>query len=157
VTLLAVTLILRLLLPGTRLTILSLLPNLWPVAGMLGVMGWLGVPLDIATVMVASVALGLAVDDTLHTLGHFRQLAPRQGAREAVAHTLEITAPAYLLTGVILAAGFGVCTLSDFAPVARFGALSATAIVLAVLGDLFLLPALLSLTPSKTVGIWRRP
>jgi len=156
-TLLAVTIILRLLLPGSRLTILSLLPNLWPVAGMLGIMGWLGVPLDIATVMVASVALGLAVDDTLHTLGHFRKLAPRHGAREGVARTLEITAPAYLLTGIILAAGFGVCALSDFAPVARFGALSATAIVLAVLGDLFLLPALLSLTPSKTVGLWRRP
>ncbi len=151
-TLACVALILRRLLPGLRLTLLALLPNLWPVVGVLGVMGWAGVPLDIATVMVASVVLGLAVDDTLHTLGHFRRLAPLHGAREAMVRTLETTAPAYLLTGVILAAGFGVCALSDFAPIARFGALSAFAVALAVVGDLFLLPALLSLTPAKTVG-----
>lgn len=153
-TLVAVAAVLRLLLPGTRLALLALLPNLWPVVGVFGAMGWLGVPLDIATVMVASIALGLAVDDTLHTLGHFRRLAPRHGAREAVRRTLQITAPAYLLTGVVLTAGFGVCALSDFAPIARFGALSATAIMLAVLGDLFLLPAILGLTPRRTLARW---
>ncbi len=150
----AIALVLRLLLPGMRLAVLALVPNLWPVAAMLGLMGWYGVPLDIATVMVASVVLGLAVDNTLHTLGHFRRLAAAQGAREAVVRSLEITAPACLLTGVILAAGFGVCAFSDFAPVARFGALSAFAIVVAVLGNLFLLPALLCMTPRKTLNRW---
>lgn len=150
-TLLAVAVVLRLLLPSSRLALLALLPNLWPVAGVFGVMGWLGVPLDIATVMVAAVVLGLAVDDTIHTLGHFRRLAPRHGAHRAVVETLGVTAPAYLLTGIILLAGFGVCALSDFAPIARFGGLSATGIALAVLGDLFLLPALLGLTPDDVV------
>lgn len=150
-TLLAVAVVLRLLLPSNRLALLALLPNLWPVAGVFGVMGWFGVPLDIATVMVAAVVLGLAVDDTIHTLGHFRRLAPRHGARRAVVETLGFTAPAYLLTGVILLAGFGVCALSDFAPIARFGGLSAVGIALAVLGDLFLLPALLGLTPDEVV------
>jgi predicted RND superfamily exporter protein len=102
--------------------------------------------------MVASVVLGLAVDDTIHTLGHFRELAPALGRREAVAGTLERTAPAYILTGAILAAGFGVCALSDFAPTARFGGLSALAIAFAVAGDLFLLPALLGSTPHSVVG-----
>lgn len=150
-TLLAVGVVLRLLLPSSRLALLALLPNLWPVAGVFGVMSWFGIPLDIATVMVAAVVLGLAVDDTIHTLGHFRRLAPRYGARRAVVETLGATAPAYLLTGLILLAGFGVCTLSDFAPIARFGGLSAVGIVLAVLGDLFLLPALLALTPDDVV------
>lgn len=150
-TLLAVTLIFRFLLPSTRLTILAMLPNLWPVLGVVGVMGWLGVPLDVATVMVASVVLGLAVDDTIHTLGHFRKLAPRLGKLEAVASTLERTAPSYVLTGLILGAGFGVCALSDFAPTSRFGMLSAAAIALAVIGDLFLLPALLGATPRSVV------
>lgn len=150
-TLLAIALVLRLALPSTRLALLALLPNLWPVAGVLGAMGWLGVPLDIATVMVASVILGLAVDDTLHTLGHFRRLAPEHGAEEAMERTLEATAPAYVLTGCILIAGFGVCALSDFAPLARFGALSALGIALAVLGDLLLLPALFGLTPRDVV------
>ena len=155
VTVLVIGLILRLLLPGTRLTLLAMLPNLWPVLGVLGFMGWAGIPLDIATVMVASIVVGLAVDDSIHTLAHFRCLAPRHGADEAVAATLGITAPAYLLTGLVLSAGFGVCGLSDFAPTARFGALSAVAIVLAVVGDLLLLPALLSLTPSSTLRRWR--
>lgn len=156
-TLVGVFLILRFLLPGTRLAFLALLPNLWPVLGVLGFMGWAGVPLDIATVMVASVVLGLAVDDTLHTLGHFRCLAPGRSASRAVIRTLSLTAPAYLLTGVILVAGFGVCALSDFAPTARFGYLASFAIVLAVLGDLFLLPALLSLTPRSTLTRWASP
>jgi predicted RND superfamily exporter protein len=153
-TLVAIGLVLRWLLPGMRLALLALVPNVWPVVGMLGVMGWLGVPLDIATVMVASVVLGLAVDNTLHTLGHFRRLAGDVGAHEAVVRSLETTAPAYLLTGVILAAGFGVCAFSDFAPIARFGALSAFTILAALLGNLFLLPALLTMTPKKTMGRW---
>lgn len=150
-TTLAVGAIFRFLLPSTRLALLALLPNLWPVAMVVGAMAWLGVPLDTATVMVASVVLGLAVDDTIHTLGHFRELAPAVGRREAVAGTLERTAPAYVLTGAILAAGFGVCALSDFAPTARFGGLSALAIAFAVLGDLLLLPALLGSTPHTVV------
>ncbi|MEM9554877.1 MAG: MMPL family transporter [Acidobacteriota bacterium] len=146
-----IAVVLRLLLPSTRLALLALAPNLWPVLGVLGVMGWADLPLDIATVMVASVVLGLAVDDTVHTLGHFRKLAPDCGAYEAVSRTLGATAPAYLLTGVILSAGFGVCALSDFAPIAHFGSLAAIGIGLAVVGDLFLLPALLSLTPDTAV------
>lgn len=144
VTLFAVSIIFYFILRSLRLTLLVLAPNLWPVAGVLGFMGWFQVPLDIATVMVAPVILGLAVDDTIHTLGHFRELAPRVGASEAVAATLQRTAPAYVITGLILAAGFGVCSLSDFAPTARFGSLAALGIVLAVLGDLFLLPVVLS-------------
>lgn len=155
-TFLVIAAILRGLLPSTRLTLLALAPNLWPVVGVVGLMGWLGTPLDVATVMVASVALGLAVDDTIHTLGHFRELAPEHGRFEAVAATLERTAPSYVLTGLILGAGFGVCALSDFGPTVRFGALSALAIALAVLGDLFLLPALLGSTPHTVVQRMRR-
>ena len=147
----SIGLLFRWLLPSTRLALLALVPNLWPVAVTVGVMGWAGIPLDTATVMVASVVLGLAVDDTIHTLGHFRELAPVLGRREAVAGTLARTAPAYVLTGVILAVGFGVCGLSEFAPTARFGGLSALAIILAVLGDLVLLPALLGATPRAVV------
>ncbi|MEL7058544.1 MAG: MMPL family transporter [Acidobacteriota bacterium] len=150
-TLVVIAIVLRILLPSSRLTLLAVVPNLWPVLAVLGVMGWCGVPLDIATVMVASVVLGLAVDDTIHTLGHFRELAPRHGNLGAAVKTLELTAPAYLLTGLVLCAGFAVCSLSDFAPIARFGGLSAVAIFFAVLGDLLLLPALLSLTPGRAI------
>ena len=59
-----------------------------------------------------------------------------------MADKLEHTAPAYLLTGTVLAAGFGVCAFSSFAPISRFGALSAIAVVVAVVTDLVLVPAL---------------
>jgi hypothetical protein len=120
----------------------ALVPNLWPVLVLLGGMGWTGVPLDVATVMVAAVVLGLVVDDTLHTLAHYRERRLEAGAFAAVAERIERTAPAYLLTGAILAGGFAVCGLSDFEPIARFGALSALAIALAVVADLVLVPAL---------------
>lgn len=148
-TLFVVAIILRVVLPSTRLALLALLPNLWPVLGAFGIMGWLGVPIDIASVMMASVVLGLAVDDSIHTLGHFRRLAPKLGSEAAVEKTLYATAPAYVLTALILMLGFGVCALSSFAPVARFGAMSSVAVGLALIGDLLLLPALLSLTPDS--------
>ncbi len=116
--------------------------SLWPVAAIFGGMGWLGAPLDIATVMVASIALGLVVDNTLHTLANYRERRALLGAREALVGKVASAAPAYILTGAILAAGFGVCALADFQPTARFGVLSATAIGLAVLADFTLVPAL---------------
>lgn len=122
-----------------RLTGVALVPNLWPVLCVLGAMGWLGVPLDGTTVMIASVVLGLAVDDTLHTLGRYRH----QGRRDPVS-TLEHTAPAHVLTTAVLSAGFGVCAFSGFVPIARFGALTVLALVLALAADLLWVPALLA-------------
>jgi len=120
----------------------ALVPNLWPVAVLLGGMGWLGVRLDIATVMVASIVLGLAVENTIHTLARFRDESGRNGRTAAIVERLERQAPAYLLTATILVLGFGVCGLSDFAPLAHFGVLSAVAVLLALLCDLALVPAL---------------
>ncbi len=105
-------------------------------------MGWFGVPLDLATVMVASIVLGLAVDSTIHTLAHHRERRREVGARAAVVEKLERAAPAYLLTAAILCAGFGVCGLSDFAPTARFGQLAAAALALSLVANLLLVPAL---------------
>ncbi len=143
VTLLCVAVILAFLVGHWRYMLLSLVPSAGPVLCVLGLMGWAGVPLDVATVMVAAVILGLAVDDTIHTLNHFRELAPKVGRLEAVASTLEHTAGAYVLSGLILVAGFGVCALSSFAPTARFGGLSAVGIALSVVGAIFVVPALL--------------
>lgn len=141
-----------LLLRRVGLALRALAPNLWPVLAVFGLMGWSGVPLDVATVMVASVTLGLVVDDTIHTLAHYREERDRLGSGEAIAGRLEQTAPAYLLTGLILMGGFGVCALSDFAPTARFGLLSVAAIAVALAADLLLVPVLFgesATTPRK--------
>ena len=132
------------ILRSARLTAYALAANLWPVAGVLGAMGWLGISLEGPTVMIAAVALGLAVDDTLHFLGEFRTRARDRSASEAAIETQERIAGAQLLTSLVLAAGFGACALSDFVPVARFGALMALAVAMALASDLLLVPALVA-------------
>ncbi|MBZ0112774.1 MAG: MMPL family transporter [Thermoanaerobaculia bacterium] len=129
-----------------RIAVLAMAPNVWPVVMVFGVMGWVGIPLDIATVMVAAVILGLAVDDTVHTLVAYRRhrrQKPEATAGTAVEAVMERGAPAYVLTSVLLAAGFGVCGLSDFGPTARFGSLAALAMGFVLIGAIVLLPALL--------------
>lgn len=143
-TFLCVAAIFGLILRDLRLTLIALIPNLWPVAFVLGLMGWLDIPIESATVAIAAVVLGLAVDDTLHFLGRYRALEPTTAASEAAARTLEATAGAHVLSSGVLAAGFGACGLSGFVPVSRFGALVAAALGAALLADLVLLPALLS-------------
>ncbi len=157
---LSVSLALTLLVIGVILAVITrsaagaaraLAPNLWSVLAVFGVMGWTGVPLDSTTVMIAAVVLGLAVDDTLHTLAQLRFGAggrPGPGVApdrlDQLAAVLERVAPAHVLTSLVLTAGFAVCAFSDFLPLSRFGALSAAGVVAALAGDLFLLPALLA-------------
>ena len=126
-----------------RRTLLALVPNVWPVVMAIGFLGWLGSPLDIATVMVAAVILGLAVDDTVHTLAAFEKARRTLSPAEAIAGVMERGAPAYVLTSTLLAVGFGVCAFSSFAPTARFGGLASLAMVFVLAGALFVLPALL--------------
>jgi predicted RND superfamily exporter protein len=152
VTLLLVAGVFALLLRSLELTLRALVPNVLPVLLVFGAMGWFGWPLDLATVMVAATTLGLVVDDTLHTLVHYRELAPRLGRSGAVLAAVEANAAAYTITGLALAAGFGVCALSSFAPIARFGGLSAAAIALAVAADFVLVPALFSGPGERASG-----
>jgi predicted RND superfamily exporter protein len=145
VTLLCVVIVFLLLLRSVRLTFLVLVPNLWPVVVVLGGMGWLTFPLDSASVMTAAIVLGLAVDDTFHTMGHFLRVVRRSSPAAAIEATMERIAPAHILTSIILIAGFAACSFSDLLPVSRLGVLSAVAIALALVGDLLLIPALLTL------------
>lgn len=128
------------------LVLAALVPNVVPVLLTLGVMGWAGVPLDVATVTVASIALGLVVDDTIHMLHRYvearGQGAPRQGA---VASALRVVARPVLLTWLAMALGFAAFGAAPFRPTRDFGLLVAATSVSAVACDLLLLPALLLL------------
>jgi len=153
ITFLAIALLLRFLLGSTRLTLMVLAPNVWPIVCVYGAMGYLGIPLDIATVMVSSIALGLVVDDTLHTLGHFRQLAPDLGREGTLVQIFAAATPVYCLNALVLVGGFSVCALSSFAPIARFGGVCAATILIALVGDIVLLAALLGMAPER---VWAR-
>jgi len=112
--------------------------NLVPVAGTLGLMGFAGIPLDIATVTIASVLLGLIVDDTVHMVW------PRggDGLRDAMARTVAHSGGTLVMTSVVLGAGFLVFGLADIRSVAWFGRLAAFTVVTALATDLLLLPAM---------------
>ncbi len=151
ITLVGVSAVFFALLRRGRETLRVLIPNLWPVAIVFGAMGWLSIPLGATSVMVGAIVLGLSVDDTLHFYGHYRRRgsggegSPR---RAPVVATLEVTAGAQVLSSVMLAAGFGVCALSGFVPLAEAGALMTIGVAAALAADLFLLPALLAGKPE---------
>ena len=130
-----------------KLGLVSLVPNLAPVVFGLGGMAWLGIPLDPATVMVASITLGLVVDDTVHIMSRVRSKLPDgMSLREAFAAAIPEVGPAVVSTSVILCAGFGVLLFGSFRPNIFLGGVTAMVVAFALLADLFLLPALFSLS-----------
>jgi predicted RND superfamily exporter protein len=144
-TLLCVILVFYLHLGNLRLTSLLLLPNLWPIALVLGGMGWLSIAVDSASVMTAAIILGLVVDNTLHTAHLYLSTARMGKGAVRIEDVLEKLAAAHVLTAIILTSGFAACSISELLPVARLGAMSALAIFFALVGDLLMVPALLSL------------
>ena len=118
-----------------RLALSGIAASLLPVAVVLGGMGWLGLELDIATVMTGSVAFGVAVDDTFHYLYH-----RREGG--GILRAATIAGQGILATSLMIAGGFAVLALSGFIPLVRFGLLTALAVLVALVVDALLLPAL---------------
>ncbi|EMI53769.1 efflux RND transporter permease subunit [Rhodopirellula sallentina] len=122
----------------------SMIPNLFPVLLVFGLMGLGGVAVDIGTMMTASVAMGVAVDDTIHFLSWFRQFLEEGKTRyEAVIETYRKVGPAMTQTTVVGGLGLFVFALSTFTPTQRFGTLMLVMLAAALIGDLVLLPALL--------------
>lgn len=130
---------------GPKLASLALLPTLLAVGLVLGLSGWLGVKLDIATALVASVALGLSVDDTFHCLLQFRRLRRELPFREALLASYAVSGPGVLLSSLAVALGFAVLRFSEFVPFSNFGAMVGVATLGSSLGNLLLLPACLAL------------
>lgn len=131
---------------GPVLAILALLPTLLAVGFVLGLMGWYGVKLDVATALVASVALGLSVDDTFHCLIQFRRHRQMHDSfADSLLSSYAITGPGVLLSSLAVALGFAVLRLSEFVPFYNFGTMVGIATLGSSLGNLILLPACLTL------------
>jgi len=109
-----------------------------------GVMGWADVPLDGGTVCMGSLALGIAVDDTIHVVAGFRDRR-RAGAaaRAALADTFERVLPALVYTTVTIAAGFAVLGLSEFLLTRNLGLVTTFVVVICLVADTTLLPSVL--------------
>jgi uncharacterized protein len=133
-----------------RLAVMSLVPNVFPVVVMLGVMGYLGINLDIATSTVAAIMIGVAVDDTVHFLHHWKDhevhgMSWEQNLRE----TFKLTGVPIMITSILLILSFPVLMLAGVKTVFYFGFLTTIGAVAAIFGDLFILPIMLRLWPPK--------
>jgi hypothetical protein len=139
-----ISVVMTLILAGVLPGLLVMLPNVFPIVVALGFLAVVGIPLDIGSVMTASVALGVAVDDTLHFVSYFqRQTMSGQSLSEAVSAAWDHCGAAMLKTSLICGLGMLVFGFSEFVPTSRFAWLTALMIALALVGDLLLLPALL--------------
>jgi predicted RND superfamily exporter protein len=143
--------VLFLFLRSFRLGVLGMLPNVYPVAVILAFMGFAGIYLDVGTAMIASILLGVSVDDTVYFLMHY-QRARRQGAdvADAVAYTFAIAGKPALFCAGSLAIGFFVLGFSSFQSLAIFGLLSGVAVLLAAATELILMPAVLRVTAGRS-------
>jgi predicted RND superfamily exporter protein len=125
--------------------LVSMVSNVFPMLLLFGFLGWARLPLDIGSVMTASIALGMAIDGTLHFLTFYRRAVDAgQDARTAVDGAFEHSAGALAQSSVVCSLGILVFGLSSFAPTSRFAVMLAVLVAAALAGDLVLLPAMLA-------------
>ena len=146
---LAVALIFLALFRSGAIVAAALVANTAPILATLGIMGIFGIRLDVATIMVACIAEGIIVDDTIHLVHSFRRKWQQCGDREkALDHALQVSGRPIVITALILAAGFAIPMLSDFQPTAHFGMLVGLAVLAALAAELLILPPALLRIPG---------
>lgn len=145
-----ITLMMFLLFRSWKLALFSMIPNVGPILLGLAFMVLLHISLDPGTVMIATIALGLVVDDTCHFLVRLRrQMAAGQALRHAIAETMNQTGRPIILTSVILATAFATLAVGSFMPTLCFGLVSAFVLLTALVADLVVLPAALLVLHPK--------
>jgi predicted RND superfamily exporter protein len=137
-----------------RLALLAFAPTLLAVGLVLGIMGWLGLKIDMSTALVAGVAIGLSVDDAVHCLLRWKQeMRAGRPAHEALNVAYAGTGPGVVLSSSAVSLGFLAMLFSEFVPMSSFGWLVAVATAGGSLGNLVVIPAILALTVRRN----RRP
>ncbi|MEW5910669.1 MAG: MMPL family transporter, partial [Thermodesulfobacteriota bacterium] len=139
-----ISLIMFAVLRSASVAFLSMLPNIFPIILNFGIMGAAGISLDTGTALISAVALGIAVDDTIHLLtGYLEGRKAGLAGTEAMILSMKTRGRAVISSSVILCIGFGVMAASRFVPTMHFGILSAVIMITALVGDVVLLPALI--------------
>ena len=134
---------------SARFGILTIAPNVLPVLAVLGIMGYLGISMNVATIMVASVALGVVDDDTIHFINRYRrEVAAGATTDGAIAIATAHEGRASLTTAIINSCGYAVLLLSEYRPTAWFGGLLALTMAVAFLAEVLILPATIKLLPG---------
>ena len=135
--------IMALLLRNMRLFFISLLPNIFPMLAALAFMAIAGISVRIGTAMILAIALGIAIDDTIHFMIHLREQDSKSNDRnEIVKLTIAQTGKAILYTSVILVIGFISMLSNDLIAIQDMGIVASFTIIIALLADLFFVPAI---------------
>ncbi|MFN2376893.1 MAG: MMPL family transporter, partial [Candidatus Binatia bacterium] len=146
-------LVLSIMFLSLRVGLMAMIPNVIPNVVFFGVMGFGGIELNLATSIIAAVALGISVDDTVHYMARLNRVVKTTGTqREALLATLHIVGRPVIATTVTLAAGFLVMVTSNFAIISTFGWLTALTLMVALVTNLFLVPAILATVP--VISVW---
>jgi predicted RND superfamily exporter protein len=149
-TILIVSLMMLLIFKRLKILWILLLPNLLPVVLVIGMMGWLGLTIDMGVAIAGAIIIGVAVDDTIHFLVKYFDARKRGlGMAETFDEVLHYAGRAILFTTVVLSLSFSMFVFSTFTPNQNFGVVTATALAIALIIDLIYLPALLSVMDAK--------
>ena len=149
VVMLGIALMLLILFRSLRLAVIGIAPNLLAASIILGVMGWARIPLDMMTITIASITLGIAVDNSIHYIYRFRSEIGRIGDYVETLHYCHANiGRAIFYTAITIIAGFSILVLSNFLPTIFFGVFTALGMAIALLASLTLLPRLI---------LWLRP
>jgi predicted RND superfamily exporter protein len=149
-TILIVSLMMLLIFKRLKILWILLLPNLLPVVLVIGMMGWLGLTIDMGVAIAGAIIIGVAVDDTIHFLVKYFDARKRGlSMSETFDEVLYYAGRAILFTTVVLSLSFSMFVFSTFTPNQNFGVVTAAALVIALIIDLIYLPALLSVLDTK--------
>ncbi len=138
---------------SSKVGLISIVPNIFPIIINFGIMGWFGIELSMVTSLIASIAIGLAVDDTIHYLVRYnREFKKDLDDHRAIRDTLTHVGRPITFTSLTIAVGFSILLFSSFKPTAIFGVMMMITAVSALIGDLILLPSLIQ--HVEVVTLW---
>ena len=150
IALVVITILMIFLIGDWKVGLLSMIPNLVPIFITMGLMGLSGNPLDLNSIMIGSIALGVVVDDTVHFMYNFQKYYTKTSdPYYAVRETLLGTGRALLITSLVLSTGFFILMAASLNHLIRFGFFTGIAILIALLADFFLMPAMMVLIRKK--------
>ncbi len=150
-TLIFVVLAMFMIFKNIKMLWIFILPNVAPILLVAGVMGYLGITIDIGVAVFASVVLGIAVDDTIHFFSKYFDAIKTKSFEESIDYVLSHSGSAMILTTFILSATFAIFGVSRFVPNVNFAIVTVVALNIALVLDLVLLPALLSLFGRRKI------
>ncbi|MGD9057483.1 MAG: efflux RND transporter permease subunit [Desulfobacterales bacterium] len=138
---------------SSKVGLIALVPNIFPIVINFGIMGWFGVELSMVTSLIASIAIGLAVDDTIHYLVRYnREFKTDLDEKRAIRETLTRVGRPVTFTTVTICVGFSILIFSSFKPTAIFGVMMVITSLAALVGDLIVLPSLIQ--HVEVVTLW---